>query len=539
MSEKKNDLNDENPNSEKSSGNDAELENLISSVMEKKKNTNGNLEKNDKFGVGEISDAVIDKSEISFEKINSGKKFSDEKNDESIAEKSKVIDNGNSAGPKKSKPVAKSNSGGKSAQKKSAGSAGNGSKSKKSTAGKPNAPVSAGDLKKASNKSSDADKKNSSKSNKKSSFKSKKAKWSKKKKVFFTLGIVFLLICLLALAAILLFDYYASMLGKYSGEDNSERPNYSDVDSTKEDTIDADEEEAKLKEQLSKTATNIMSDSDVFNVLLIGEDIRDTATEDRGNTDVMMMISINSKEKTLTMTSFMRDIYLYLPDWNYSNRLNAAYSHSGPEGLENTLEQYFGVNIDRYVLVNFYSFIEIVETVGGLEMTVSDAEAKGMNAPLAEQNKYLENKKGTDYLEKGGTDIHLNGNQSLAFSRLRYVGNADFERTERQRRVINEIIRKSKKLSLVQLDSLLTRVLPQVKTDLEKDEIASLLLNSFEYMNYDVQELRIPADGTFTDQYINGMSVLCPDFDANAKLLQDTIFGVQEVEDTEEDQFSY
>lgn len=144
---------------------------------------------------------------------------------------------------------------------------------------------------------------------------------------------------------------------------------------------------------------------------------------------------------------------------------------------------------------------------------------------MAEQNKYLGNAKGTDYLYEGGENLLLNGNQALGYARLRYVGNADFERTERQRKVIAEMINKSKKLSLVKLDKLLNSVLPDVTTDLESGEIASLLLNAFDYMNYDIQELRIPADGTFTNEYINGMSVLSVDFDANMQLLQQTVYG--------------
>lgn len=349
--------------------------------------------------------------------------------------------------------------------------------------------------------------------------------WSAKKKAGVILGFIFLLLCILALIVWIKFEGYVSLFNRDNGGINPDKPVYSDVDPTKEDTINEQTEEEKLKSQLEKSASALMSDSDVYNVLLIGEDIRDTEEETRGNTDVMMLISINSKLETITMTSFMRDIYLYLPDAGYSNRLNAAYYYGGATSLENTLEQYFGVTIDRYVVVNFYSFIDIVDTVGGLNLTVSDAEAIGMQEPMAEQNKYLGNAKGTDYLYEGGENLLLNGNQALGYARLRYVGNADFERTERQRKVIAEMINKSKKLSLVKLDKLLNSVLPDVTTDLESGEIASLLLNAFDYMNYDIQELRIPADGTFTNEYINGMSVLSVDFDANMQLLQQTVYG--------------
>lgn len=366
--------------------------------------------------------------------------------------------------------------------------------------------------------------------------KRRKSKWSKKKKIWVSLGFVFLFLCLLPLFAWSFINHYVSMIKKDDGGINTERPNYSDVDHTKPDTLDGEAEDEKLKKALAKNASNLMSDKDVLNILLIGEDIRDTAEISRGNTDVMMMISVNTRDKTITMTSFMRDIYLYLPDAGYSNRLNAAYSYGGANSLKNTLEKYFGVTIDKYVIVNFYSFIDIVNAVGGLELDVTDEEAQGMKAPMGEQNKYLGNAKGTDYLSSGGKGLKLNGNQSLAYARLRYVGAGDYERTQRQRRVITEMINKSKKLSLSKLDSLITKVLKEenVKSDLETGDVASLLLSAFEYMDYDIQEIRVPADNTFTEERINGMDVLSVDFTMNTKIIQETIYGETNISDNDD-----
>ena len=91
----------------------------------------------------------------------------------------------------------------------------------------------------------------------------------------------------------------------------------------------------------------------------------------------MMIISINTKNKTITMTSLMRDMYIYMAQFDEGNRLNSAYWHGGCEYLEQCIEDYFGIQIDRYARVNFYSFIDIVETVGGIDMEVSKAEAEG------------------------------------------------------------------------------------------------------------------------------------------------------------------
>ena len=197
--------------------------------------------------------------------------------------------------------------------------------------------------------------------------------------------------------------------------------------------------------------------------------------------------------------------------------------------LEDTLENYYGVSIDRYVIVNFKSFIEVIDTIGGIKMDVRDDEAEGMKKPMAEQNKLLNKKKGTDYLKKGGTQLQLNGNQALSYARLRYVGNADYERTERQRKVIAEIINECKNLSFTELHTLAVKIFPQVKLDITKSEFASMLLNSFDYLGYDVQQLRIPADGLFSEDVVSkggyNLSVLMPDFKANSDLLINTIYG--------------
>lgn len=349
------------------------------------------------------------------------------------------------------------------------------------------------------------------------------------KKIAAVLGIIAGIILLLVLLVVGLFFFYTSLFGKWIGDINEGDYSYNSKDYTDDSvTLSPEEVEAQLKKQLEGMANDPMKDKDVMNVLLIGEDLRDTETDDRGNTDAMLMLSLNKKNKTITMTSFMRDAWVNIGNYGM-DKLNAAYWRGGPEMLEDTLENYYGVSIDRYVIVNFKSFIEVIDTIGGIKMDVRDDEAEGMKKPMAEQNKLLNKKKGTDYLKKGGTQLQLNGNQALAYARLRYVGNADYERTERQRKVIAEIINECKNLSFTELHTLAVKIFPQVKLDITKSEFASMLLNSFDYLGYDVQQLRIPADGLFSEDVVSkggyNLSVLMPDFKANSDLLINTIYG--------------
>ncbi|MFT3952651.1 MAG: LCP family protein [Oscillospiraceae bacterium] len=330
---------------------------------------------------------------------------------------------------------------------------------------------------------------------------------------------------LLLFGASKLFSHYYGMLSP----DDSTIVDISQNAIDKNDTVKVDDYDQKLLNSL-KTGDQIMSDENVMNILLVAEDLRDTTGDSRGNTDVMMLVSVNKKTETITLTSFMRDIYIGIPGYNAA-KLNSAYSKGGSELLKQTLTQTFGIQIDRYVLVNFNTFMEIVEAIGGMDFDVTDAEAKSMKAPMAEQNKLLGNAYGTDYISGGGT-YHFNGNQALAYCRIRYGCGDDYGRTRRQRNAIEQMIDKSKKLSLLEINDLLTEILPDIKTNITESEAKQLCVDMFlNYKNYTRQQIQIPASGTFTDQTIRNEDCLVPNFSENIKILQETIYGSTKVTD--------
>ena len=129
----------------------------------------------------------------------------------------------------------------------------------------------------------------------------------------------------------------------------------------------------------------------------------------------------------------------------------------------------------------------------------------------------------------------MNGNQALAYARLRKVGNSDWERTQRQRTVIDLIANKARDLSLMELKSLLDKVIDKISTDLTDAEIAYYLLNASTYLNYERQQIQIPVEGTYTCETIRGASVLCPDFSSNIRELQQKIYGYTKIGDDETD----
>lgn len=265
-----------------------------------------------------------------------------------------------------------------------------------------------------------------------------------------------------------------------------------------------------------------MKSDDVMNVLVIGSDTR--SKEERGRTDSMILLSVNKNTKDITMTSFMRDMYVEIPEHGWS-KMNAAYVYGGAELLMDTIELNFDIEVDKYIYIDFYSFIDIVDAVGGIELDVTDEEAVGMTDPMAEQNDCLGKKKGSDYLTSGGKGLLLNGNQALAYARLRYVGNADFERTERQRTVVTKIFEKAKTLGPVDLDNFARVCMSNLTTNMTKTELYFLTYRVPFMLKYDIDQLRIPAEGAYTYGSHDGQSTLDVDFDACKRELSEKIYG--------------
>lgn len=271
---------------------------------------------------------------------------------------------------------------------------------------------------------------------------------------------------------------------------------------------------------------NVVSDSDVFNILLIGTDSR---TDGRnGLSDSMILLSVNKESKEIVFTSFMRDCNVQIPGVNEEtwHKLNWAHSKGGPELLMDTLEFNFGVEIDNYAKVNFLSFAKIIDAVGGLEIEITDAEAKAMIDPMAEQNKLLGNEKGTDYLYEGGV-YHMNGNQALAYSRIRKNVGDDFKRTDRQREVLSLIAEKVKGLSIKEIDNLCETIIPEITTNMDKKEMMKMMISSPFYLKYEKVSQRVPyGDNGESWKYGSTAdgSVLEIDFDLNKQKLLETIY---------------
>ena len=277
-------------------------------------------------------------------------------------------------------------------------------------------------------------------------------------------------------------------------------------------------------ERMPRTYTSGTLDAPyVRSILLIGTDTRDLAT-DRGRSDSMILLTLNSRTKTIGLTSFMRDAYVSIPGHGEA-KLNAAYSYGGAELLMDTLEANYNVSIDDYCCVTFAGFAGVIDAFGGVDITLSDAEAEQLNIILqSEVNELMGDDKLADLLPGGGT-YTLTGKQALSYARIRHVGNADFERTGRQREVMQLLLEGAKSRFASAVPKLAEAALPHVSTNMDDVSLYLLSLRAPFLIGYDISQMQIPADGTWSYGDRGGQSVLVVDLPANQRLLLDTVYA--------------
>lgn len=290
------------------------------------------------------------------------------------------------------------------------------------------------------------------------------------------------------------------------------------------DIKDIENLNASLKEE---SKYDIISNEDVINILLIGTDNR--TEKDRGRSDATMILSINSKEKTITLTSVLRDIYVEIPGYN-NNKLNASYAFGGVSLLKETLKENFKIEIDRYVIVDFFEFIDIVDILGGVNLDISKKEMEYINQYVVSTNELQKLDLDSNKLKEYG-NIHLNGTQALAYSRIRYIG-TDFGRTERQRKVLEQLFENMKTSDFTTLNKLYFEIAPNVTTDMTESETLGLLFQMIDFKNYKTTQNYIPYENTYEFYTVNKMSVIGINFDENIKRFNELVYGIKENENT-------
>jgi len=289
---------------------------------------------------------------------------------------------------------------------------------------------------------------------------------------------------------------------------------YFDEDESTEESGLAELDPAEIQWAIN---SEVMADKDVVNILLIGQDRREG--ESRARSDSMILATINKKKSTIQLTSFMRDLYVQIPGYS-DNRINAAYAFGGMELLNATIETNFGISIDGNIEVDFAGFKTCIDKISGIDLELTQEEADYLN----EKGNWDDNNAsaGTWNLTAGMN--HLNGEQALAYSRIRYIGNSDYERTERQRKVLMTAFSKMKDEDLSTILSLIDEAFPLLTTDITHGELLGYAVNVVSMGVEEIESYRIPVDGTYQAAVIRKMQVLVPDLEANRQFLKETLY---------------
>lgn len=273
-------------------------------------------------------------------------------------------------------------------------------------------------------------------------------------------------------------------------------------------------------------------DNSIKNIALFGVDSRSDSFE--GLSDVIMILTVDNRHHSIKMTSVMRDTRVpiegetlsggYLDNWD--TKINTAYMEGGPQLAIRTLNRHFGLDITGYVTINFVNMAAIVDAFGGVDMYVSGEEVLEINRNLwnlsqeVEEQKAIDMENGVfhernyavveegDYIPdlngkvdmqngtfQGGT-FHLNGNQAVAYGRIRYVG-SDYGRVERQQKVLTGLVQRLKSLGVTDYPGLIRQLMPYCETNLSLEDIvamAPILASSFDIQSITVPDIQYETD---------------------------------------------
>ncbi len=226
------------------------------------------------------------------------------------------------------------------------------------------------------------------------------------------------------------------------------------VNSLFDDIIVTEEEEENPVDTMVNQKLEEKTDN-VENYALFGLDCRTDGYEGC-RSDVMMIVSYNKDTNNVTLASVPRDTYVEITGHGF-DKINHAYAFGGPTLALQTLNRAFDLDIKQYVSVNFSAVEKIIDAIGGVEVMIDSYEIGHVPG-----------------IYQAGLQ-HLNGAQALAYSRIRYVGNGDFERMERQREVIGSALEVISTSNVTTLMSLVNELLPLVRTNIVQKEMLTLV----------------------------------------------------------------
>lgn len=257
-------------------------------------------------------------------------------------------------------------------------------------------------------------------------------------------------------------------------------------------------------------------DNKIKNIALFGVD---SPEGKNGRSDSIMILTIDEKNNELKLSSIMRDSYVNIEGYG-QDKITHAYAFGGPELAVNTLNQNFNLDIEHFITVDFTSLPKVIDKIGGIDLNITEGDLKYINNYISHINKI--NGSNSNNITTSGMH-HLNGNQALAYSRIRYDG-GDQMRTQRHRNVIEAIFNKVKKMPVTSYPSLLNETLPLAQTNLSSSEFMTIGKDIISMGASDMKQYRLPCDSHSNGKNINGIYYMTFDKKAETDELHNFIY---------------
>ncbi|WP_346936259.1 LCP family protein [Clostridium sp.] len=243
--------------------------------------------------------------------------------------------------------------------------------------------------------------------------------------------------------------------------------------------------------------------SKIKNIALFGIDQTDG---DVGRSDAIIIATVDSLHKKLKLTSISRDSYVNIEGHGY-DKLNHAYAFGQEELAIKTINQTFGLDITDYAKVNFNNLKDIIDIIGGIDITVEDSELEDLNGVISTSGRQ-----------------HVNGTQALAYSRIRKNSGGDDSRTERQRILLTEIFNKVSTVGILKLPSMVNDILPHVQTSLSTSEVLSLGTKVLTSGITNIEQIRFPLSEYSKGEQIDGVYYTTFDEEITKEQIQKYIY---------------
>lgn len=274
-----------------------------------------------------------------------------------------------------------------------------------------------------------------------------------------------------------------------------------------------------INQEVMEKNANIDLGEGYTNIALFGVDSRDGNLGEGNRTDMIIVASLNNETKEIRLVSVYRDTLLNLSEGTYQ-KCNAAYSYGGPTMAINMLNMNLDLDIEDYVTVDFGAISDMIDQLGGVEITIEEEELEAFNKYVTETARVAG--KEAHKIDEPGTYL-MDGSQATTYARIRSTAGGDFTRTERQRIVIEKAVEKIQKADLLTINNIISEVFPQISTSFTLQEI---LYYAQAYSQYKLLEnTGFPFDQT-TDTISGLGSIVIPqNLTDNVSQLHEFLFG--------------